>query len=429
MSADFSFETLPDGWRPDTLGGLFDVQQGKALSPEARGGVSRRPFLRTRNVFWGRLDLADVDTMSFDENEASRLTLQDRDLLVCEGGEIGRTAIWRGELPGCLYQNHIHRLRRKTDEVDPLFVMYWLQAAFLQLGLYEGIGNRTTIPNLSGARLKVLPVAVPSVREQGAIADLLSKLHAAVDVEADRVAALKELKAATMAKLFAEGLNGETSKSTEIGAIPQSWQVVPLRDLIAEAQYGLSQRGEKSGKMPILRMNSQQDGRIVFRDLQFVDVSDEVIEKYLLEQGDLLFNRTNSIDLVGRTAIFLGGRKAVFASYLIRLRPRNESVDSAFLNHYLNFEPTQLALKRLATRGVSQSNINASKLRTFLVPRPRLEEQRQISDILDSLHARIEEAIELCASLKRLFAAQLHALMTGEVRVGLVMESPEVTGA
>ncbi len=157
MSAGFDFGNLPDGWRPDTLGGLFDVQQGKALSPEARTGVSRRPFLRTRNVLWGRLDLADVDSMSFDEAETSRLALLDRDLLVCEGGEIGRTAIWRDELPGCLYQNHIHRLRRRTDEVDPSFVMYWLQAAFLQLGLYEGIGNRTTIPNLSAARLKDLP--------------------------------------------------------------------------------------------------------------------------------------------------------------------------------------------------------------------------------------------------------------------------------
>jgi type I restriction enzyme S subunit len=400
VSADFSFETLPHGWRPDTLGGLFDVQQGKALSPEARGGVSRRPFLRTRNVLWGRLDLANVDTMGFDESEASRLTLQDRDLLVCEGGEIGRTAIWRGELPSCLYQNHIHRLRRKTDKIDPLFVMYWLQAAFLQLGLYEGIGNRTTIPNLSGARLKALPIAMPSVQEQGAIAAVLSKLQEANEVDAGLVAAFRALKAATMAKLFGEGLNAETLKSTEIGAVPKSWEVVPL--------------------------NSQHDGRIVFRDLQFVDVSDDVLERFRLEEGDLLFNRTNSIELVGRTAIFLGGRTAVFASYLIRLRPRREIVDPAFLNHYLNFEQTQSALKQLATRGVSQSNINANKLRTFLVPKPQLEEQRQICAILDSLHARLDAAGEAGTSRMQLFAAQLQALMTGRVRVCPSSESPGV---
>ncbi len=213
MSADFSFDTLPDDWLPDSIGGLFDVQQGKALSPEARGGVSRRPFLRTRNVLWGKLDLADVDTMSFDEGEASRLTLQDRDLLVCEGGEIGRTAIWRNELPGCLYQNHIHRLRRKTDEIDPEFVMYWLQAAFLRLGLYEGIGNRTTIPNLSGARLRVLQVPAPRVGEQVAIANVLSKLHETVENSARRIAAFQDLTAATVEKLFHEGTQGEALKA------------------------------------------------------------------------------------------------------------------------------------------------------------------------------------------------------------------------
>jgi hypothetical protein len=90
---------LPQEWRVVRLGELFEIQQGKALSPKARAGVRKRPFLRTANVLWGRVDLSVLDEMHFDEEEEARLALIPGDLLVCEGGDIGRTAIWEGQLP------------------------------------------------------------------------------------------------------------------------------------------------------------------------------------------------------------------------------------------------------------------------------------------------------------------------------------------
>ena len=122
--------SLPFDWRVQRFDSLFAVQQGKQVSKKNRVGENQRPFLRTKNVFWGHLDLAGLDEMHFTDAEEKRLALQPGDLLVCEGGDIGRTAIWKGELARCYYQNHLHRARLRDDAADSLFALYWLWYAF-----------------------------------------------------------------------------------------------------------------------------------------------------------------------------------------------------------------------------------------------------------------------------------------------------------
>jgi type I restriction enzyme S subunit len=184
---------LPEEWEVVRLGALFEIQQGKALSPRARAGGRKRPFLRTANVLWGRVDLSVLDEMHFDEEEEARLALVPGDLLVCEGGDIGRTAIWEGQLPLVLYQNHLHRLRPARAGVDPLFYMYWMQAAWLLLGLYGGAGNKTTIPNLSRSRLAAFPVPLPPLPEQRAIAETLRTVDRKIEAEESRKRGLEAL--------------------------------------------------------------------------------------------------------------------------------------------------------------------------------------------------------------------------------------------
>jgi len=167
-------------WERRRLGEIFDVQQGAAMSPYRREGVSPRPFLRTLNVLWGRVDLSTVDKMDFTDEEVSRLSLKPGDLLVCEGGEVGRTAIWRGEMDTFLYQNHIHRLRKLNDTVVPEFHMYWMQVAFQVFKSYSGEESVTTIPNLSGNRLKFFLVPLPPPEKQQRIAtELRAKMEEA----------------------------------------------------------------------------------------------------------------------------------------------------------------------------------------------------------------------------------------------------------
>jgi type I restriction enzyme S subunit len=185
---------LPDGWQWVKLGEIFEVQQGVSMSPRRRLGRNPIPFLRTSNILWGSIDLSSIDEMDFTDEEVKKLCLQPGDLLVCEGGEVGRTAIWEGQLPLVLYQNHIHRLRRFSDQIEPRFFMYWMQAAYQVFQHYQGAESRTAIPNLSGSRLKQFIVPLPPLQEQKRIVAHLQALQ-------EKIKSLKESQTHTETKL------------------------------------------------------------------------------------------------------------------------------------------------------------------------------------------------------------------------------------
>jgi type I restriction enzyme, S subunit len=410
--------TSPSDWSIQRVDSLFDIQQGKSVSKAHRKGDNQKPFLRTRNIFWGRVDVSELDQMHFSEAEEARLKLQAGDLLLCEGGDVGRTAIWENQQDGCYYQNHLHRLRAKQiDGIDPKFALYWFWYAFGVGNIYFGRSNVTTIPNLSQSKLGELQVPVPVIAEQRRIANILTTVQAAIEQQKWLTALTHELRSTAMRKLFTEGLRGEKQKETELGFVPKSWELTQLGDCITRAQYGLSVRGSQAGKYPILRMTNQRDGAIVGTNLQYVDLSDEDMRKFKLKCGELLFNRTNSIDLVGRTALFELDGDYVFASYLIRLTIQDGKLEPHFLNYYLNYEATQARLKALASRGVSQSNISASRLKTFTVPIPPLDEQREIAATLQAVDAKLAMTERKRATLEELFRTLLHLLMTGQIRV------------
>src|SRR4030067_2628197 len=142
--------TIPEEWKITKVGEIFEVQQGKQLSAkESHAGKTKRPFLRTANVLWGKIDLSTVDSMYFTDKEIQKLSLQKDDVLVCEGGDVGRTALWKGEIEDSLYQNHLYRLRPLQNNYDPLFFVLWMEYAITVKGIYVQAANRTTIPNLS----------------------------------------------------------------------------------------------------------------------------------------------------------------------------------------------------------------------------------------------------------------------------------------
>lgn len=414
-------------WRP--LGELFAIGAGKTMSAAARNGANKTPFLRTSNVFWDRIDLSTVDKMAIPEHELSAKSLQPGDLLVCEGGEIGRAAIWNGEVETMSFQNHLHRLRPIADNAEPRFYVYFLQSAFTQLGIFEGSGNKTTIPNISRSRLAALEVPHPPLDEQQAIAASLAQVREAIGRHDQIILVAQELKRAAMHKLFTRGLHGEAQKKTEIGPIPQSWVMRPIGEYAQQMQYGLSIRGASQGRYPILRMNCQQDGKVILRDLQYVDIDDKIANTYRVRSNDILFNRTNSLELVGRTAIVEFDMDIVFASYLVRISVHGRRLNSHFLNYFLNWETTQRELKKLASRGVSQANISAGKLKSFAIPIPKINEQREIVAILGVIDRKINLHRRKRAVLDDLFKTLLHKLMTGQIRAADLDISADRTGA
>ncbi|HUI29716.1 MAG TPA: restriction endonuclease subunit S [Candidatus Acidoferrales bacterium] len=288
--------------------------------------------------------------------------------------------------------------------------------------------NGVNHPRTSWTGLSTFSWNVPREVEQEKIAAVLWKIQRAIDIEEKLIATARELKHSTMHQLFGRGLHGEKLKETEIGMIPDSWEVVPLGRHLLLAQYGLSIRGQQVGRYPILRMNCQLDGKTIFRDLQFVELDQKTFAAFQVKDGDLLFNRTNSFELVGRTSIFRSNREAVFASYLIRLTLDQSEYYPEFVNFYFNQPSVQADLKRLASRGVSQSNISASKLKEYYIPKTSLDEQREISGILQSIDSKIEILERKRATLQDLFKTMLHKLMTGEIRVvDLDIDVSEIT--
>ena len=159
--------------------------------------------------------------------------------------------------------------------------------------------------------------------------------------------------------------------------IPQGWEWCRLRDVIYPPKYGTSSKSLSNGDVPVLRMGNIQDGEVVYDKLVFSNnVEDN--RKYILQDGDLLFNRTNSAELVGKTAIFKGNRHVIYAGYLILLRPIK--TNSEYLNYIFSSPYVRSYCKEVKTIGVQQCNINAEKVSQLLVPIAPFEEQMRIVD-------------------------------------------------
>ena len=408
-------------WRP--LGELFEIGAGKTMSAAARNGVDKTPFLRTSNVLWDEIDLSSVDEMSIPEHELSAKLLRRGDLLVCEGGEIGRAAIWNGEVETISFQNHLHRLRPIDPDVEPHFYVFFLQSAFTQLGIFEGAGNKTTIPNLSRSRLAGLDVPQPPPGEQQAISAALCRVRDAIRAKGQSIAVAEDLKRAAMRMVFTGGLRGEAQKETEVGPVPESWRLVNFESVREKLQYGTSVRCTYDvSNRPVLRIPNIEPQRVTADDLKYCTLTGDDAARYQLEDGDLLFIRTNGVlDRLGSCAVYGGyPANALFASYLIRAKVKPDYV----VPHYAAaFFGSELGTSIVAGRAISASdgkfNLNTAAIDSLLLPLPpTLSEQREIVSVLDAIDRKIDLNRKKRAVLEELFKALLNKLMTREIRVG-----------
>ena len=184
---------MPRHWHLRKFDDLFESRLGKMLSPRARLGKAPRSYLRNANVQWGHITLGDVLEMDFDGDERDEFRLRQGDALICEGGEVGRTAIWRGEIEECYYQKAIHRARPRSDQSSAEFLMYHMMNAFLIRKSYGDVGTVTTIAHLPGVKLKALQIPLPPRAEQDRICRYLAALDTKIASEERRASANKAL--------------------------------------------------------------------------------------------------------------------------------------------------------------------------------------------------------------------------------------------
>ncbi|EII5416223.1 restriction endonuclease subunit S [Vibrio alginolyticus] len=193
---------------------------------------------------------------------------------------------------------------------------------------------------------------------------------------------------------------------------------VSLADLLDLSQYGLSVSSVENGQYPMFKMNNFRNGFMSEKGVDTVNLDETEFDKYRLEYGDILFNRTNSIDLVGKTGIFTLEGDYVFASYLVRLKVNRDIADPFYLNYFMNFDATKLRLRSLATKAVSQANINPTQLKKLLkVPLLPLSEQRKIAKILSTWDKAIATTEKLIDTSKQQKKALMQQLLTGKKRL------------
>ncbi|MDQ6783612.1 MAG: restriction endonuclease subunit S [Actinomycetota bacterium] len=165
---------IPENWGTPAVSVSFELQLGKMLNAESAGGAGQHPYLRNVSVQWDRVALDDLATMQFDSFDRLRCSLRSGDVLVCEGGEVGRSAVWAGQRDDCYFQKAIHRVRPR-GAANGRFLMYCLRAAAKQ-EVFIVQGNMSTIPHLTGEQLRVQRFPWPPGDEQIEIVRHLDKL-------------------------------------------------------------------------------------------------------------------------------------------------------------------------------------------------------------------------------------------------------------
>jgi len=375
---------------------------GKAFKPSEWSNHGR-PIVRIQNLNNAR---APYNYCNF--NVPKKYQIQDGELLFAWSGTPGTSFgahIWNGGR--AVLNQHIFRVEHDNYIIDKLFFKYALNQVVDDF--IRNAHGTAGLAHITKKKFENSYIPLPPLPEQKRIviklSAMLGKLNEARKLIREAKETFEERRAAILNKAFTGELTKKwrdenpdvktiSTENDEIEnkpyKIPSNWKWVKLKDVCNKFQYGTSAKSKKVGKIPVIRMGNIQNGRVVWDNLVYTSDYKE-IEQYSLNYNDLLFNRTNSPALVGKTAIYKSEMPAIFAGYLIRINPQDE-LDADYLNFFLNSPYARFKCNRVKTDGVSQSNINSKKLGRFEIPLSPLSEQKEIVRILDNLLTHEDEA-------------------------------------
>lgn len=190
-----------NNWQQGKLKDCFDVQLGKMLSQKSTTGVNSFPYLANQNVQWGKIQFEKLNVMDFNDREREKFKLENGDLLVCEGGEVGRAAIWKDDIENCYYQKALHRLRVKNNSYLPevmLEFMFWAATK----GMFKGQTGHSTIAHLTAGTLKEIPVPKIPIAEQKKLKTIFIELKSLVSITNSKISASKALQKSLINEIF-----------------------------------------------------------------------------------------------------------------------------------------------------------------------------------------------------------------------------------
>lgn len=418
---------IPESWMWVRLGEIFQHNTGKALNSTNRSGVSLK-YITTSNLYWNRFELSNLKEMFFTDTELEKCTVQKGDLLVCEGGDIGRAAIWQSD-NNIRIQNHIHRLRPYITVCTEFF--YYLFYLYKHAGWIGGKG--IGIQGLSSKAIHILVFPLPPLAEQKRIVAKIEELLPYIDRYEQAWSKLEQFNSrfpedmkksllqqaiqgklveqrpeeGTAEELFAQ-IQAEKRRLIKEGKIkkekplpeiteeekpfdiPESWMWVRWGDLSQSIQYGYNAPAQESGRIKMVRISDIQGGKVLWDSVPYCEIKEDDISTYLLGANDILFARTGGT--VGKSYLVREvPEEAIYAGYLIRTR-----YSSLLCPEYLKyFMESQLYWGQLrnGTIATAQPNCNGKTLSKMVLPLPPLAEQKRIVE-------KLEQLLPLCERLK-----------------------------
>lgn len=308
-------------------------------------------------------------------------------------------------------------LRTRSTAISP-FLIY-------QLHLLDFINYATSTmeganhPRTSWSSISRFTFALPPIEEQRKIASVLCIAEDSIQKTDDIITQTRQLKKGLAEQLLSRGIRHTSFKQTALGEIPAEWVVSNLRQVVSSYKNGIYKPSGFYGRgIPSLRMYNIENGEVHKDNARLLDVTQHELADYELKPGDILINRVNSIDLVGKAGIIpddLG--EATFESMNIRLRVNRDVCDPHYLAFFLN---TALYLKQIRSTvksAVAQASINQDDLNGIKVCLPSLLEQGQIASILSTVDQKLKKERSDKEQLSRLKKGLMNDLLTGKVRV------------
>jgi type I restriction enzyme, S subunit len=415
---------IPSDWIVSPVGHEFSVQLGKMLDSEKNVGVLK-PYLGNRAVQWGRVDLTELSSVRMTPADLKRFRLQKGDLLVCEGGEVGRAAIWEGAVSECYYQKALHRLRPTRGYSVKLMVNVLHHLA--SRGVLLNFVTQTSIAHLPKDKFETVPIPLPPTKaEQEAIAEALSDADALIESLEQLIAKKRQIKQGVMQELLTgkKRLPGFTRSDkythTELGNIPNDWSVVPLGDL-GKFKNGINKNSESFGHgSPFVNLMDVFGVSSISSPDTLGLVASNPVEQhnYDLRKGDVIFIRSSvKPSGVGLTAVVEEDlSKTVYSGFLIRFRDSG-SLSHNFKRHCFNEEGFRTRL--IGASSVSaNTNINQDSLRRLNLILPATKaEQEAIAAIPSSMDAEILALQAKLFKVLRIKQGMTQELLTGRIRL------------
>lgn len=306
-------------------------------------------------------------------------------ICVCCIGSLGKLGILKED---AITNQQINSLTLKDKNVDLLYLYFYLKTIKNNL---ESIASSTTVKIINKSSFEKIEINLPSLEIQKKLSKKLELLENNIQLRKSQLNSLNELSKSLFSRMFGD-----------IKTNDKNWEIKKLGEVV-QTQYGTSKKATSVvGEFPILRMNNiTYSGEMDYKDLKYIELSDSEKEKFLLKKGELLFNRTNSKELVGKTGLFNLDIPMAFAGYLIRIKPSN-LIHSKFLLFFMNSEFMKKLLYNKAKNIVGMANINAKELEDFSIILPPIELQNKFAERIEKIEKlsfEIEKSIKEAENL------------------------------